>query len=91
MNGNTGSEQLKLFGFNEEKMNITYKCEECDNCGEAAVSDAPECSSHGDLVCGGCKCKDGWKGNNFLSFISNIFEILSLLAKLITETLQSTL
>ena len=69
LNGGTGSEELKLFGFDEEKMDITYKCEQCDQCNAQDEVNAPECSSKGDLICGGCKCKGGFKGNNFFPFL----------------------
>ena len=51
-----------MFQFEEDKLEISYQCE---TCGCTETKKAPECSQHGTLVCGVCKCDDGFKGNGY--------------------------
>ena len=61
MKNPTGTKNIHLFAFQNDQLQLPYKCEECE-CGEAAVPNAPECNTQGTLVCGGCKCNAGYKG-----------------------------
>lgn len=44
------------------KLNVHVICD-CD-CEREIVYNAPECSNHGNLVCGICQCDDGFVGAN---------------------------
>ena len=47
---------------------MDYTCEECGNCDQTPKANAEECSGKGTLMCGGCNCNDGHKGNtHFIS------------------------
>ena len=46
--------EIDLFG-STEKLTLEIKCEKCQ-CGDTDTNSA-KCSSHGDLICGGCQCQ----------------------------------
>ena len=70
-----GSEELKLYGFSDDKLKIEYRCEECESCANDEL-DAEECNGDGDLVCGGCKCKEGFKGNELDQYVIYLIILL---------------
>ena len=52
-----------MYGFAQNKLNIKYRCEECEDCKHAQITNATECNKGGDLVCGGCVCYEDYQGN----------------------------
>ena len=64
-----------MFQFGDDDLDIEYKCETC-KCDKEKVPQAPECSKNGTLICGGCQCDSGFKGNlgfQFLIFLNGFF------------------
>lgn len=54
--------RVQLAGLPQQRLMIRYRCEEC-RCAEPVVPSAPQCNSAGDLVCGGCECREGFSGS----------------------------
>ena len=63
-----GTKKIHMFQFSDNDLEIKYKCEKC-KCDKEKVNRAPECSKNGTLICGGCQCEPGFKGN-FGAFVS---------------------
>ena len=57
-----GRKKIQLFQFSDDALDINYKCAKCE-CDDAPVPQADECSNKGTLICGGCQCEPGFKGN----------------------------
>ena len=57
-----GTKKIHMFQFSDNDLEIKYKCEKC-KCDDEKVTRAPECSKNGTLICGGCQCDPGFKGN----------------------------
>ena len=60
--------KFDLLGFPNDELLVQVKCEECF-C-EDLVENATQCSSQGDLICGGCLCHEGVCNNFFQLGIS---------------------
>ena len=60
--GKNGTKNIHMFQFSDDDLDIEYKCETC-LCDAKKVPQAPECSKNGTLICGGCQCDLGYKGN----------------------------
>ena len=60
--GKNGTKKIHMFQFGDDDLDIEYKCETC-KCDKEKVPQAPECSKNGTLICGGCQCDSGFKGN----------------------------
>ena len=68
-NNGPGKTRIELFGTDDE-IELKFNCEEC-NCGRA-TENAPQCSRRGTLKCGGCECKEGFSGKQYLRLIKYI-------------------